>query len=127
MKLSIKIIATVAFGLMLYSICFGSEGTGTADFCERHGCGAPSDPGSVTPCPDLTCPDVTCQATDCSKTTVVVNPTPVTCPSLATTPAPWYFPCRMNADGTPTCPRKRTPHRAFIPSPDAEKYGAPKY
>ena len=103
-------------------LCFGSEGDGTDDFCSRHGCGAATGP--VTPCPTVTCPDVTCQATDCSKTTVVVNPTPVTCPS--TTP-PWYFPCRMNADGTAKCPRKATPHRAFIPAPTAEKFGAPKY
>lgn len=124
-------IVGIVFAVIFVGACiaYGSDGTGTADFCQEHGCGAPSDPGSVTPCPSLTCPDVTCQATDCSKTTVIVNPTPVTCPQavLNAPPAPWYFPCRMNKDGTAKCPRKATPHRAFIPAPQAEQFGAPNY
>jgi hypothetical protein len=95
-----------------------NEGTGTVGFCERHGCGAPEDPSTVVECPNLTCPDVTCEATDCSKTTVVVNPTPVTCPTLAPVAFPRYYPCRQKKDGTFVCPRKKTPRRVFIPATD---------
>lgn len=109
------ILLAIVMGLA--TIAIANEGTGTAGFCERHGCGAPEDPGNVTECPSLTCPDVVCEATDCSKTTVVVNPTPVTCPNVDTASMvfPMYYPCRSNSDGTYTCPRKKTPHRVFVP------------
>lgn len=114
------ISVSIAICILTASLALANEGTGTAGFCERHGCGAPEDPGSVTECPNVTCPDVTCEATDCSKTTVVVNPTvcPPTPPAVvATTPVtfPNYYPCRRKADGTAICPRRKTPHRVLMP------------
>jgi hypothetical protein len=114
------VLAAILGGFLLFvTVARADEGTGTADFCARHSCGAPQDPTIVTPCPDppppTVCPDVTCQATDCSKTTVVVNPT--VCPSV-TAPAvtfPEYYPCRR-VNGKLTCPRKRIPHRVLVPS-----------
>ena len=106
------IVAILGF---IPAVAHCNEGNGTDGFCERHGCGAPEDPTSITECPNLTCPDVTCQATDCTKTTVVVNPTP--CPTVATTAAtfPNYYPCRRKQDGTAICPRRKTPHRVLMP------------
>jgi hypothetical protein len=110
------IIAALVLLCSLAAPAFASEGTGTAGFCERHGC-QPGD-GPAIECPDpVVCPTqtVTCEATDCSKTTVVVTPTP--CPSV-TTPTitfPDYVPCRKKNDGTLVCPRPRTPRRVLHP------------
>ncbi len=117
---SIIVIAVIAFAVS----ALANEGTGTMGFCERHGCGAPEDPGTVTECPTLVCPDVVCEATDCAKTTVVVNPTPVTCPTVATNVTfPSYYPCKRTKKGV-RCPRPGVPHRVIMPESDAKKYGA---
>lgn len=108
-----RLILSILIALAGTTPAFASEGTGTASFCERHGCGEPTDPGTVVECPNVTCPDVTCQATDCSKTTVVVNPTP--CPTTPPVTFPDYVPCRKKNDGTLVCPRKKTPRRVLHP------------
>lgn len=110
----LAVLAATGLVLVLAGRCHANEGTGTVGFCERHGC-EPGE-GPALECPDLVCPDVVCQATDCSKTTVVVNPTP--CPPAAPVVFPRYYPCRQKKDGTYVCPRKATPHRAFLPETD---------
>jgi hypothetical protein len=111
-------LAAILVGFLAFvTIARANEGTGTAGFCERHGCGPAPDGGPVTGCPDpAVCPDVTCQATDCSKTTVVVQPQ--VCPSATPAPIvfPEYYPCRRSTSGKLTCPRKKIPHRVLMPS-----------
>lgn len=82
---------------------YANNGTGTENFCERHGCGAPSGP--VIGCPDVP----TCPTTTCDGTTVQV-----TCPTTDVV-FPNYYPCRRKKDGTAICPRRKTPHRVLMP------------
>lgn len=109
------LIATLVCVLFLSNaVRADNKGEGSADFCERHGCGQTE----CTPCPQpplpppCVCPDVTCEATDCSKTTVTVNPTP--CPEYEVK-FPNYVPCRKRKDGSLKCPRPKTPRRVLAP------------
>lgn len=109
-----RIIAIIVLSLILAAPAVANNGTGSADFCERH-CGI-VEPGCPE-CPVTTCPDVTCEATDCSQTTVIVNPTP--CPQYA------LVPCKkkiIKGVLRTVCGIEAHPYRIFLPESEAAQY-----
>lgn len=109
-----KILIVIAALAALSAPAAASNGTGTAAFCERHGCSAPAECPKPEPCPTvecpacptLVCPDVVCN----DESGPVVLVAPQECPA-----APNYVPCRRRKDGTMKCPRPLTPRRVLAP------------
>jgi hypothetical protein len=103
--------ALVGVLLLIATVAGANEGTGTQDFCARHGCTEWC--GTVAPCPVVSCP--TCPVcptvtTDDGGTTIVNVERCPACPE-----SPRYIRCRYKHDGTVQCPIKDHPHRVFVP------------
>lgn len=91
------------------NLAHANNGTGSADFCERH-CG--TVPTECPACPDVVCPDVTCPTDGDTHTTIVVGR--VSCPAYELQPCTRYT-NKKTGKVKDVCPRKMTPRRVLKP------------